>query len=126
MTVTNATVTNAQLVAADTGGQVAVVGRGVIVRDAKKKGKKRYSRPLKAVQKRMDGMLRVSNRLSSAISKGIVEFRDRSNKSSKKKKDGMLRDLFKNSAEGVGETLRVSSRLPGDFIKVLRPKWFKR
>lgn len=111
------------------GHQVALTRGRIIVRNRKKKKKKkrRYSsRPLKSFQQRLNGMLRVSDRVASAISRGVLKFRRRSRKSARKKRDGLLRDLPKNAARGLGETIRVSSKIPRDVVRVFRPRFLKR
>lgn len=110
------------------GHQVALTRGRIIVRNRKKKRKKRRysSRPLKTLQQKLNGMLRVSDRIANAISRGILKFRQRSKKSAKKKRDGLLRDLPRNAASGLGETIRVSSKIPRDVVRVFRPKFLKR
>lgn len=85
--------------------------RGPIVVRLQKK-KRRYSRPLKELQKQLWRGTRAGDRLVDAVSAGLSRYRKRSNKSSIRKKDGLLKDFFKNSARGMGTTLRRSSTVP--------------
>lgn len=104
-----------------------VYGRPIIRKvKNKKRKKKRYSRSLKPIQKQMDGMSRVTNRVASAVSRGLGKYRSRANKSARKKRDGMLRDVLKNSARGVGTSLRVASKLPRDTVRVVSGKTIRR
>lgn len=89
--------------------------------DVKKKKKRRYSKELKGAQIGMRDLSRLSSRFASAVSAGIREYKNREKKSSYKKKDGALRDFFKNSAKGARKTLRRSSDIPLDLVRSVRP-----
>lgn len=89
--------------------------------NTKKKQKRRYSKELEGAQVGMRDLARISTRLVSAVSAGMREYRNREKKSSYKKKDGALRDFFKNSARGVSKTLRRTSDVPLDVVRAVRP-----
>jgi hypothetical protein len=94
----------------------------IVLKRGKKKGKKKrkYSRGLKKAQIAGRRSLKGLNRLARAVSKGFALFRKRSNKSSRKKRDGMLRDLTLNVGRGAGRTLRVSSVVPLNLAKAVQ------
>lgn len=92
----------------------------IVVRLGKKK--RRYSSSLKGLQRRMRGGVKVSDKILDALSSGLGKYRRRSNRSADKKKDGVLKDFLKNSAAGLGTTLRKSSKVPVMLAKSLRSK----
>lgn len=110
------------------GHQVALTRGRIIVRNRKKKRKKRRysSQALKNLQRKLTGMLKVSDRMADAISRGVSKFRRRSRKSARKKRDGLLRDLPRNAASGLGATIRASSKIPRDVVRVIRPRFLKK
>jgi len=85
-----------------------------------KKKKRRYSSSLKTIQRRMRSSTKVTDRVLDAISSGLGKYRKRADRSSKKKKDGILKDFVNNSAAGLGATLRKSSKLPELIAKSMR------
>jgi hypothetical protein len=95
-------------------------GRPIVFeKKKKKKGKRKYSgRGFKLLQRGVRGSLTVSRRMADAFSTGFTEFSKRSNRSSRKKRDGLLRDVFKNSARSMGKSLRKSSKVPRAMVKV--------
>lgn len=97
-----------------------------IVLKAGRKKKRRYSRRLKDFQVRLRDVSKTVNRMASSIADGVKKYRDRADKSSRKKKDGMLRDLLKNTALGMGKSLRVASKLPKDVADVFSGKKSRR
>jgi hypothetical protein len=94
----------------------------IVLKQRKKKGKRKrkYSRGLKKVQIGGRHGLKGANRIVDAIAKGITRFRKRSDKSSRKKRDGLFRDLTLNVGRGAGRTLRVSSAAPRELAKALQ------
>jgi len=101
--------------------------RPIVVRVKGKKGKKRkYSRGTKDLQIGLRKGSKIGDRIASALSDGFGLYRKKSNKSSRKRKDGMLRDLFKNSGSGLGKTMRKSSKVPVLIAKTVRGKSVRR
>jgi hypothetical protein len=93
----------------------------IVLKRGKKKGKKRkVSRGLKKVEIAGRRGVKGANRIARAVAKGIALFRKRSNKSSRKKRDGRLRDLTVNLGRGAGRTLRVSSVAPLQFARAFQ------
>jgi hypothetical protein len=88
-----------------------------IVMKTKKKKKRRYSRGLRDVQVAGRRMTRVSSRTARAVVKGMNAFRKASDKSARRKRDGVIRDFGLNAAKGMTRSLRASSRIPLDFAK---------
>ena len=92
----------------------------------KKKGKRKYTKGLKIEQQLSRGLIRGSERVADGLQRGMSNFRDRSNKSSKKKRDGLIIDSVKNFTKGTGKTLRTASKAPNDVIKRVNTKWVTR
>ena len=92
----------------------------------RKRGKKKYSRGLKDVQRFEDGLTTAAKRLSRAVEKGLRVYRKRRNKSARKRKDGAIRDGLDNLSIGLGRTLRVASDAPYDFTRKVNSKRFSR
>jgi hypothetical protein len=105
--------------------QFLAIGQPIIV-DVKKKKKRRYTRGFRDIQKSGRGMTTVSSRLVRAVSKGFDEFRTANNKSSRKRRDGALRDFGINVAKGLGKSLRVSSRAPLGLARALNQRGARR
>lgn len=88
-----------------------------LVINVKKKKKRKYSRGLRDLQSIGRRMTKVSSRMARAVSKGVSSYRKASDKSSRKKPDGALRDFNLNVAKSFSRSLRESSRIPADIAK---------
>lgn len=89
---------------------------------AKSKDGKKYTKGTKGAQKVFEGANRSAERVAQGAADGLKEYRKRSEKSAKKKKDGQLKDLPYNAAKGFGEAVRTASEAPADIAKELKPK----
>jgi hypothetical protein len=92
----------------------------VVVPERKKKRK--YSKGLRPLAKIERAVSKSSARVARAVAAGMEQYRKRADKSARKKRDGALRDFTVNLAGGVGKTLRVLSRVPGDLAKGMNTK----
>jgi hypothetical protein len=88
----------------------------VLQRGKKDKKKRKYTRGIREVQKLERGLSKAGKRVASALSKGAVNYYDRSEKSSRKKRDGAIRDALENYTRAIGKTVRVASKAPKDFV----------
>ena len=79
-----------------------------------------YSKTYERSQKAERRMTSASRRLASAVLVGIESWEKERDKSSRKKKDGALRDAPENLAKAYGEALREASRVPEDLVKGVR------
>lgn len=75
----------------------------------KKKKKRKYSRKWKDVQKLERSMTKSSRRFSKALLKGTKTYVKRRDKSSRKKKDGAIKDLMKNTTRAFSKTVGKST-----------------
>lgn len=100
-----------------------------IVYDFKRRGgrgKKKYSRGLKDIQRLEDGLSQAARRLGRATERGLDTYRTRRNKSARRKKDGPIRDGLENVSIGFGRALRVASDAPYDVARKVNSKKFSR
>jgi len=97
---------------------------GVVETHEKKKRK--TSRGLKDVARLERGIAKAGDRLGTAMEAGFSKYRDKSKKSSYKKKDGAIRDAVKNWSVAAGKGLEEASKIPGDITKALSTKQVSR
>lgn len=102
---------------------------GVVLYKAKckkRRKKKKYTAGLKDLQRVAHGFTDSSERLSRALTRGIVRYRRVQNKSARKKRDGGITDFFDNWSKGASTGLRVASRAPYDFARRVNTKPYTR
>jgi hypothetical protein len=95
--------------------------------DARKgRKKKRYTKGTKLLQRAGFGGIKASYRISDAVATGLDRFYKRSRRSSRKRRDGLLKDLLDNSAKGFRVTAREIGKAPYDFTRRINVKPFLR
>lgn len=115
--------------AADVARRIPVVCNQVVLFKVKgKKGrkKKKYTRGLKDFQRVAHGITDSSERLSRALSRGVIRYRKVQNKSARRKRDGGIKDYFDNVSKATGTSLRIASRAPYDFVRRVNTKPYTR
>lgn len=97
------------------------LGKPVVIdlKPSKIKAKRRTSPALAEIQHYERHLTRAAQRLTGALERGLAEYRTRSRKSARKKKDGALRDLLQNSGRGLRVSLKEASALPLDVARTL-------
>lgn len=101
--------------------------RPLVVRvKGKKKKKRKYARGTKDFQIGVRKGTKVGSRIARALASGFSLYSKKANKSSRKKKDGVLRDLLRNSGSGMSRTLRRGSNVPKLLAKTVRKKTVRR
>lgn len=91
--------------------------------EEKKKRKPKYSKGVKPLAKMEKGAVKAQRRLASAVVAGLETWEKRRDRSSKKKRNGALRDALQNSAAAMSKSVRVASRATQDFVSsVPKPK----
>jgi hypothetical protein len=83
----------------------------------KGKKKKKYSRGLKEPQKLEEGTVRATERLAQAAVDGLGTFRKRCNRSSRKRRDGALKDALRNLSRGMEDALTTAAKAPSDLTR---------
>jgi len=97
-----------------------------VVVETHEKKKRKTSRGLKDVARLERGIAKAGDRLGTAMEAGFSKYRDKSKKSSYKKKDGAIRDAVKNWSVAAGKGLEEASKIPGDITKALSTKQVSR
>lgn len=87
----------------------------------KKKKKAKYTRGLKGIQKLQKRGSRAQLRFAEAITDSINTWRKANDKSSRKRRDGAIRDFQKNWAKGVARYWRTVAKAPRDVTKAWKP-----
>jgi hypothetical protein len=91
------------------------------------KGKVKYTASLKDVQLLEGDVLRVAQKATKALSKGIDTYEQERSKSAKEKTDGAVEDFFYNSAKAASIYFKETSDLPIDLAEsVNRTSYNKR
>jgi Family of unknown function (DUF6312) len=101
---------------------------GAFVVDVKKKKRKKrkYSRGLKDVQRAGRRVSKANRRIARAVASGFAEFYRKSDRSSRKRRDGLIRDFNVNLSKGLSKSLRRSSWTPVDFAEAFDTKSMRR
>lgn len=81
---------------------------------------RKYSKQYKDVQRFERQVSRGLHRLVKSVDEGMREWRDATDRSSRKRKDGAIHDALENSARAVGKQIRVASRVPKDAVRAVR------
>lgn len=84
-----------------------------------RKKKRKVSRELEDLQRWERRASKAAHRLARAVERGMATYRRRRDRSASRKRDGALRDLPVNVAEGMAASLREASRLPVDLARGL-------
>lgn len=79
-----------------------------------------YSKRYKGVQQAERHVSRGLLRIAKSVETGLREWRDATDSSSRKRKDGAIRDALENAAGAVGKQIRVASRVPEDAVRAVR------
>jgi hypothetical protein len=90
----------------------------------KKKNRKKYSRGLKTVQRTEDGLTLAGRRFGDALESGFRSYRKRRNKSARRRKDGPIRDIVRNTAGGISQFFSVGSDIPYDVSRKVNNRRF--
>jgi hypothetical protein len=85
----------------------------------KKKRKRRYTRGLRTIQDVERGVTTSLRTVSAGVARLFSEYSERSEKSSRKKRDGALRDAIDNWTRAMSKGMRVGGKAPHDFIKAV-------
>ena len=87
--------------------------------EVKKKKKRRYTKGLRAVQQIERGIARSLDVFAEGVARTFSEYRKRSGKSARKRKDGALRNGIENWTKAMSKGISASSKAPYDFVKTV-------
>ena len=85
----------------------------------KKRGSSKTSRRLEDIENRMSKSLR---RVSKAVDRGVKTYRDKRDRSERRRRDGALVDSYENAAVGVSEAISNSSPVLTDIAKAINTR----
>ena len=91
-------------------------------KEKKAKSKRRYSRSLEEIQVMEHRLTRSIHRAARAGEIGIASYRERSDQSARKKKDGAVRDFIPNSGYAMSRALEEASPLPYELAQTFDTK----
>jgi len=88
--------------------------------------KERYSSGLKDIQRLEGDVMKVAQRATKAISKGVDTYEDERRKSAGDKRDGAVEDFFNNSAKAASAFLKEASDIPVDIAESVNKKSYRK
>lgn len=83
----------------------------------RKRGRKKYSRGTKGIQRLLFGVSRAGYRTTNSLAEGLDTFVKRTNRSGRKRRDGMVRDVFSNASRGIGDGLTELGKAPREISR---------
>lgn len=100
----------------------------VIERVKKKKGKKKrkYTKGTKGIQRLALGVTDALYRSANSVSKAEKTISKRSKKSSRKKKDGLVRDSLRNTSRGISDGFTELGKAPDEIAKRIGTRQVRR
>lgn len=88
-----------------------------VKRGRRRGGRKRYSRNTKDLQRFVYGSSRALFRLADGAAAGTESFWRRSNRSARRRKDGLAKDFYRNFARGIDRASRQAGRAPYEIAR---------
>jgi hypothetical protein len=86
----------------------------------------KYSEGLEDVQRLEGDMVRVAQRASRALSKGIDTYENERKRSAKEKTDGAVEDFVHNSAKATSAFMKEASEIPIDLAESVNTKSYRK
>jgi hypothetical protein len=83
----------------------------------KKKKKKKYTKGTKGIQRLALGVTDALYRSANSVSKAEKTISKRSKKSSRKKRDGLVRDSLRNSSRGISDGFTELGKAPNEIAR---------
>lgn len=83
----------------------------------RKKRKKRYTRGSKQAQRFLFGLSRAGYRATNSLAEGMNTFVKRSRKSQRKRRDGLIRDAFRNASVGFADGVSELGKAPNEIAR---------
>lgn len=81
------------------------------------KTKRKYGRGRREVQVLERDLTKARRRMVNAVLKGIEKWESERDRSSRKRRDGAIVDVLRNSGKALSRTLEEASKLPEDVAK---------
>jgi len=84
-----------------------------------KKKKRRYTKGLSAIQHFERGVAKSLDVMAEGFARVFSDYRERSDKSARRRKDGALRDGLENWTKAMGKGMGISSKAPYKFVRTV-------
>jgi len=84
--------------------------------------KRKYSRGSKTTQKLSLGISKAAYRTANSFAAGLSTFSDESDKSSRKRKDGMVRDSLRNASKAFEDGTKELGKAPDEIARRISGK----
>jgi hypothetical protein len=95
-------------------------------KDSGDDAKAKYSKGLKDIQILEGNFVRIAQRTSKAVYKGIDAYEHERSQSLKKKTDGAIEDFVYNSAKAASEFMKETSEIPLDIAGSMNQKSYRK
>jgi hypothetical protein len=95
-------------------------------RKKKDKRRRRYSKGTKPWQKLLLGASRAAYRTANSFARGFDTFAKRSNRSARRRRDGLVRDSLRNAARGFNDASREVGKAPWAVARQIGTKNVRR
>jgi hypothetical protein len=95
-------------------------------RKKRREGRKRYSGGTRQSQRFLFGLSRAAFRTANAMSKGLDTYTRRSEKSMRRKRDGMVKDFLRNTSRGFADAAEELGRAPEEIAWRISTKTVRR
>lgn len=95
-------------------------------RRKKDKRRKRYSKGTKPWQKLLLGASRAAYRTANSFARGFDTFAKRSNRSARRRRDGLVRDALRNASRGFNDASREFGKAPWAVARQIGTKQVRR
>lgn len=100
------------------GRPAVILHESIRVKSGKgKKKKRRYSAGVGTIQHVERGITRSLETVTKGVARTFKVYRDRSDKSARKKRDGALRDGIENWTKALSRGMRIAGDAPYDFVR---------
>jgi len=85
--------------------------------ESEEKKKKKYSSGLsRTVSEVESGVTKSARKLAKAVREGLDDYQERRDESSKKEKDGVLRDFLRNQSKSLRKGLPIAAEAPLEIL----------
>lgn len=81
------------------------------------KSQKKYSRGTRGVQRLLYGVSKAAYRSTNSLTEGLDTFVKQSNKSAKKRRDGLIRESLRNASKGIADGVAEFGKAPEEITK---------
>ncbi len=95
-------------------------------RKKKKSKKRRYTKGTKPFQKLLLGTSRAAYRTANSFAEGFNTFAKRSNRSGRRRRDGLVRNSLRNAARGFSDAAREIGKAPWPIARQIGTKNVRR